>query len=212
MSEKTVKSSGSDMQESPKNSFFNSDMLKPIIVLSVICIVVSALLALTNSITSPIIEAKALEAAVATRRLVLPDATSFTELETTVEDVVSVHKDDGGSGYVIIAIGHGYKGDVPVTVGLDKDGKIVGISADASHETANVGSKVGQPEYLNQYMGLAPGQTDSISGATQASEDNAGGASAQANVDILSGATISSKAINSAVNLVYEAFNEVKEG
>lgn len=190
------------MSEKRKSNLW-SEMLKPVVVLTVICIVVSALLALTNGITAPIIEQKKLEAAMATRKELLPDATGFTELETTVEGVESVHADDGGSGYVIVVNGKGYKGDLPVTVALSPEGEILGIKVDASGETAGVGSKVGEASYLAQYIGLGKQQSDGISSATQNEDGSAA-------IDILSGATVSSKAVYNAVGLAFEAYEQVK--
>ncbi len=188
-----------------KNSPFITDMLKPILVLTIICIVVSALLAVTNSVTAPIIAQAKQAAAIAARKTLLPDATTFTELATTVDGVQSVHVDEGGSGYVIVVAGKGYKGDLPVTVALSPDGEIVGIQADASGETAGVGSKVGDEEYLKQYLGLNAADADSISSATQS------GADGGAHIDILSGATISSKGVNTSVQRAFEAYEQVKE-
>ena len=53
-----------------KSSVFN-DMIKPIIVLLIICLVVSALLGFTNSLTAPIIAENTRIAAEQTRRAVL---------------------------------------------------------------------------------------------------------------------------------------------
>ena len=50
-----------------KNNSTWNDILKPVVVLTVICFVVSGLLGLTNSITAPIIEENARLAADAAR-------------------------------------------------------------------------------------------------------------------------------------------------
>lgn len=174
-----------------KQSGLWADILKPIVVLTSICIVVSALLAMTNGLTAPIIEQARQAAAIATRKALLPDATGFTELSTTVENVESVHADDGGSGYVIVVTGTGYHGELPVTVALDAQGRLIGIHVDSSGETAGVGSKVGGEDFLAQYLG----QT---------------GATVSDGVDTLSGATISSKGVTAAVKDAFSAYEEIK--
>ena len=133
-----------------KNSFFK-EMAYPFIVLVVICIVVSALLGFTNSITAPIIEENARIEAENTRKSVLPEATTFTQLEVTSDmNVESIYADDGGSGYVITA--------------ASTEGEIVGISADVSSETQGVGSKAGQQAHLDKFLGRteAPGEDTGV--------------------------------------------------
>ena len=177
------------MQEKEKTE----NMLKPIVVLTVICLVVSLALALTNGVTKPIIDDAKAQRALETRMEMLPDATSFTECQVYIKNVSSVFQDDGGSGYVVTTVGKGYRGDVTVVVGLDAAGKIIGIKADASGETPDVGTRAGETAHTDQFLGLAPGAD------TRA-------------VDAVSGATISSHAVADAVNLAFEAYQAVKEG
>ena len=58
-----------------------NEFLKPIVVLVVICLVTSTLLAVTNSVTAPIIAEKAQGAAGEARRALLPDADKFVPVE-----------------------------------------------------------------------------------------------------------------------------------
>ena len=164
---------------------------KPVVVLTVICLVVSTLVALTDHVTRPIITEAELERANATRFELLPSAEGFEEVECDIENVTSVYKDTAGSGYIVTVTGKGYKGDLPVTVGFDADGVISGISVDASGESAGVGSRTQESTFTERFIGLT-GSADSV--------------------DTLSGATISSKAVKKAVNTAFDAYNAVKEG
>lgn len=175
----------------PKEKNNNKISLKPVVVLVCICLVMSGLLAVVNYVTAPIIEAAAQERLAATLRHLLPDATTFTEIKTDMPGVVAIYKDDGGSGFAIVTIGKGYKGDVTVTTAIDPSGTVLGISVDASGETANVGTRVSTPEFTDRFPGLIE-SADSI--------------------DTLGGATISSRAVKEAVNLAFLAFESVKEG
>ena len=74
-----------------KNSTWN-DLLKPVVVLTVICIVVSAALAAVNGITAPIIAAAAAEAANAARYELLPESDGFEAIEVEVEGVTEMYK------------------------------------------------------------------------------------------------------------------------
>ena len=173
-----------------KNNAFN-EMIKPIIVLVAICLVVSALLGLTNSVTAPIIEENARIEAEQTRAAVLPGAAGFTEIDCDLAalGLTGAYKENSGLGYVVTAANKGYAGDVVVTVGMDNDGKIVGISADVGTETSGVGTKAGADGYLANYVGLT-GNCDGV--------------------DTISNATFSSVAVKNGVNAALKAFDAIK--
>lgn len=168
-----------------------STLVKPVIVLFAICLVVSVLLAYTNSITAPIIEENDRIAAEATRSAVLEGSKSFTLIDCDTEalGIESAYREDSGLGYVITAGYKGYGGVVTVTVGLNPEGQVVGLSADVSTETSGVGSKAGQEDYLAQYKGL---------------QGSAQGA------DTISGATYSSTAVKNGVNAALAAYDKIK--
>ena len=180
------------MNETKKSSFFH-EMVRPFLVLVIICLVTSALLGVTHYYTEPVIEANAAAEAEETRKSVLPAATAFTEVEVSADaaasGVQSIYKDEGGSGYVITAVSKGYKGDVTVTIGFDASGAVAGIHADVSSETQGVGSKAGDDKYLSQFTGLT-GSADSV--------------------DTISGATYSSTAVRRAVNAAMAALAAIQ--
>lgn len=167
------------------------EYIKPIIVLIVICLIVSLELALTNSVTAPVIEAAELAQAEADRREMLPSAEDFALCECDIDGVESVYADTAGSGYVIVAVGKGYGGNVPVTVALDADGTVLAVRVGSNSETAGVGSRATEQDYLQIYQGVS-GSAD--------------------NVDALSGASITSRAVRTAVNAALAACEQVKGG
>ena len=168
-----------------KRTFFR-EMAKPFLVLTVICLAVSALLGFTNYVTKPVIEENAARQAEETRRAVLPEADGFTELDPSGwEGVDSIYRADNGAGYVITASAMGYKGVVTVTVGFDASGAVAGLSADVSTETVGIGSKAGEEAYLANYMGLTEG--------------------AGAAVDTITSATYSSRAVRLAIDYAMAA-------
>ena len=173
-----------------EHNTFN-EMIKPLIVLVAICLVVSALLGITNSITAPIIEENARIAAEETRKAVLDGAESFSEIDcdTAALGITGAYQEDSGRGYVITAENKGYGGMVVVTVGLDADGKIVGLNANVSTETSGVGSKAGREDYVNRFIGLTG--------------DSSG-------VDTISNATYSSTAVKTGVDAALAAFSAIK--
>ncbi len=172
-----------------KTNAFN-EYIKPALVLVVICLVVSFLLAFTHSVTDPIVKENERAEAERTRQEVLPGSTTFTELDVSgIEGIETAFRDDGGAGYVATAGYKGYGGTVVVTVGLDNDGKVVGISANVGSETPNVGTKAGQESYLANYIGL--------SGTAE-------------NVDTITNATYSSTAVRTGVTAILKAFDSIK--
>ena len=163
------------------------------VVLVVICLVVSLLLAVTNSMTSPVIEENARLEAERTRQEVLPGSTTFTKLDVDAAalGIEEAYREDGGLGYVVSAGYKGYGGIVTVTVGLDNDGKVVGISANVSSETKGIGSKAGQESYLSNYKDLV-------------------NAAAAEQVDTISNATYSSTAVRNGVSSILRNFESIK--
>ena len=168
------------------------EMIKPFIVLVVICIVTGALLGYTNSLTAPVIEANAVAAAEATRKAMLPEATGFEEIEADPAwGVDSIFRDTGGTGYVITAHAKGYGGNVVVTVGFDNEGTILHMNVDASTETQGVGSKTANQPNIDKYIGLT-------------------GPVAEDKSLLITSATFSSKAVRTAVQNAMDALTHVK--
>ena len=110
---------------------------KPIVVLSLICVIVTGALAATNEVTAPIITEATIAAENAARAEVLPEADSFSPVEgITVEGVSAVYTADNGAGAAITAI--------------------EAITVTQQEETKGIGSNVvDNPEYLAQYNGLS---------------------------------------------------------
>ena len=151
--------------EATKNNTFWTDMLRPVVVLVVICLVASALLGFTNSMTDPVIKENERIAAEASMRAALPAASSFEAQPVSDElaamGVTGVFVGNDNTGYVVTASNKGYGGDVIVTVGFDAAGTILNVDANVSTETVGVGSKVGERAILDKFTGLSG--TDSLS-------------------------------------------------
>lgn len=177
-----------------------NDIVKPIVVLLVICVVCSAALAGANELTAPIIAAQQAGAANAAYLEVLPEADGFEEItEFSTTNVQKVLKATNGAGWVIEASAKGFGGDVPAVVGFDASGAIVGLKFLENTETAGYGQKLvdGSADgtaFIAQFIGLS-GTLELGSG-----------------VDAIAGVTVSSKAALNAVNTATNCFNEVALG
>ena len=172
-----------------------TDFGAPIIVLVLICAIMSGLLALTNSITDPIIKKAEADANTAARLEVMPDAADFEEItvDGLPDSVVGVFKSTNDVGYVfsITAQGYGGKNTLKMAVGIGMDGKITGVKVLDHKETVGLGSKIAtDANFYGQFPGL----------------DAAGAA----NADTISGATFSSRYYKAAIADAFTAFEQVK--
>lgn len=174
-----------------KNSF--KEIIKPVLVLTCICLVVSALLAYVNTITAPIIADAEQKAAQQAMTEVLKEADSFEEVkaENLPERVTQVFSANNGMGYVFMLVTKGYGGDMNLICGIKSDGTIEACKTLSHSETSGLGSKTAEDPYRNQYSGKT---ADTLS-----------------EVDSISGATISSTAYMNAIKDAYTAFDIVKE-
>lgn len=154
-------------------STVKEDFIQPILILTLICLVASALLALTNSVTKPVIEATEATIAEAARKEVLPEADSFTMVDVELPEdsfVTEIYEATNGAGYVfmITCNGYGGKDTMSLICGMDADGKIVATKTLNHKETAGLGSKVTESEFSGQFIGkdAALEGVDTITGAT----------------------------------------------
>ena len=93
-------------------------------------------------------------------------------------------------GYIFnITTSKGYGGDIQLTVGIQSDGTVSGYSVLSISETAGLGMKATEPSFYNQYVNK---QADKF----VVSKDGGDGEQ----IDALSGATITSRAVTGAVN------------
>jgi len=170
-------------------------VFKPIVVLCAICVVVTAALAVTNQATAPVIAAATAEAQRQARMELLPDADNFTEVTgIQVENVSAVYTADNGAGVVITSTAKGYGGTMTVMTAFTPDGTIRQLKVTENKETKGIGSNVASSaSYWEKYAGLSAEKALVL----------------KTDVDAYSGATISSKALNAAVNAAIEAYNMI---
>lgn len=169
---------------------------RPVFVLVAICLVASVPLALVNALTAPVIADAARERAQATYRSLMPDAARFEEVPCEVEGVTTALRalDATGApiGYVVVAEAQGYGGELPIAVSFFLDGSVGSIVAMDNEETPGLGKRVAEPDFSDQFVGRPAEEV------------------ALADVDTISGATISSKAYVLAFNRAIEAYQEVQ--
>ncbi len=166
----------------------------PALVLILVCTVCVALLALTASVTAEARELQAQRLADANKLTLFPQADHFPEeaLEAAGPGIqggqpvdltqahpsvsmVALAQTGGETGGLIITVSSkGYGGQVPVMVGFDLSGQILGSGVDATAETAGLGQKVADPPFTGQFKGRESQDRlediDAVAGATISSD------------------------------------------
>ena len=178
-------------------------ILVPAIALLLICLVATTLLAGTNMITMEKIAANAVEKENSSRMVVLPEGKSYSEV-TTLESGITycIGSDEAGNevGYVFTTGAKGYGGTVGVMVGLDLEGTITGIEILSHSETPGLGANATGEAFKSRFAGKSGELTvDKNSNEGQ-------------NIQAITAATITSKAVVSAVNAAVAEFEVIKGG
>jgi len=153
-------------------------------ILAFICVVASASLALVNSATKSKIMAQAQAEEDAGLKELLPQAAHFEPVKTA--DTVAYYKahDSNGNliGVVFIASGKGYASQVQSLAAMKTDGTIIAVKIISQNETPGVGTRVAEPSFTGQFT-------------NKSNLDN---------VQAITGATISSRAVIESVKLKAE--------
>ena len=103
-------------------------------------------------------------------------------------------------GYVLIITDHeGYGGDIQFAMGVRNDGTLNGISFLSIGETAGLGMKATEDSFKNQFSGK------NVSKFSYTKN----GASADDEIDALSGATITTNAVTNGVNAGLDLINSL---
>lgn len=186
------------------------EILIPTVSLFVICLCVTALLAVTNAVTKDAIAYQQELSTAESRQAVCPDAVDFEKVEYDVQGVECYKAlDESGNliGYAISSASRGYGGDVKVMTGINsEDGSVIAINVyDNSGETPGLGVNTSGEKFTSQFAGLSSGTGVTV-------DKDAGKNPDSLAVDSVTGATISSRAVVDAVNQAFDAYNAVKEG
>ena len=113
----------------------------------------------------------------------LPGSTSFTEEAYDGDDanIKAVYRADNGC--VIMTSTYGYAGDIVMLIGVDNDGDVKGVVVREMAETYGLGANaLSDVDFLAQFLWTE------------------GDAEVGMNVDALTGATVTSKAVTRSVN------------
>ena len=174
----------------------NKEIIVPSATLLVICLVATLLLGVTNLLTAGQIAKLEEETKIAAMNEVLP-AEDYTQTEG--KEIYTAVKNGAVAGYIFVTGAKGYGGNISVMTAVDPAGKILAVSIlSASDETPGLGQNVTKEGFYSQFLGLSGDITVVKNGAN--STDN--------EINAVTGATISSKAVTKAVNEALTLYSE----
>ena len=114
---------------------------------------------------------------------ILPGSYKFAEEAYTGEDANISRVWKAETGYIVETVTYGYAGNITMLIGVSNDGKVTGLQVRDMEETYGLGAEaLSDWEFLAQFLG------------------NEGDAEVGSNVDAISGATVTSKAIARSIN------------
>jgi len=146
--------------------------IKNTAVLVCVCTVITLLLALTNSITAPVIEENANASANAALLEVMPEGSGFDAMDLSSYElpatVTEVYKENGGLGYVIKLVTAGYGTDMVIMCGVGTDGIVTGAVCLSSNETLGKEKTYGENFVDQNAEGVEA--VDTIASATKTTE------------------------------------------
>lgn len=182
--------------------------------LFIITAVATGVLAIVNSKTAPIVEAREKQEYEESLAKVFDGADKFESLSKTdkdkfnevasknenIEDIVLAYSGKEEVGYVFKVVGKGgYGGPITFVIGVDKENTIIGYEVLISSETKGFGSQVSEDPFKSSVVGTK--MDEKIVSAAEPNGDN--------DIQAISGTTISVKAILNGLNGAVSALEEL---
>ena len=166
------------------------EMLRYGFILGLICLIASGLLAGMNSLTKARILAQAQAEEQASLKEVMPQAANFEAVKADGNIIYYKAQDTKGNflGVAFKTTAKGYSSIIETMVGMNKDGTINTIKILNQNETPGLGARVVEPSFTGQF-------------AHKPAVD-------LSDVQVITGATISSQAV---IDAVKEKANEIQE-
>lgn len=188
-------------------------IIKLTVTLFLTCVVVAGLLGGVNAITADKIAASNWKKTVDAMSDVVADpaSTNFSDAMELTDAMTAAATAAGGTldsvyeaqvngqavGYAVKVVSSGSQGNIEMMVGVDTDGTVTGVSIVKNSETAGIGSKV----MANEPLATGVGVLDQFVGKSAAD----GTLTVGANVDAITGATVSSRGVTAGVNAALAA-------
>ena len=164
----------------------NNKIVKLALILFLVSAIVAAALGLVNGVTADRIKQLQAEK--------LAKAVDYTGSDATVDQIYKA----GDQGYVVQVTVSGSQGNITMIVGVDAEGKTTGISITSHSETSGLGAVAASTSEAGQAFRAQFVGKDSVA-VTKDGGD----------IDAISGATITSRAVCNGTNSALEAVKTV---
>ncbi len=161
-----------------------ADTLKrffPIISVTIVVFIAVALLGLTDTLVRPKIEWQKEQKIQRQLLEIFPDMTEHT-LEG---DIYMIYSNGAEIGFAFLAVGKGYGGLIDILIGLEDETTLKGVTIVSHLESPGLGARITETAFTDQFTG--------INIADIALQQKGG------EIDAITGATISSRAVVEAI-------------
>jgi len=206
------------MNESAKNN--NRFIAKLGFTLFVITAITALLLAGVNALTADPIAQLKIEARNNAMQLVMPDSTVLDDQTVVTENatVYTLQRSDRTFGYCVEVAPDGFGGPINMIVGIElvhENGSVIkritGVSIVSMEETAGLGTKAKDESFISQFAGLTYSAILE-NGSVNTMPSNITVGRGDADIDAISGATVTSKAVTKGVNIAMDAIKVTTAG
>ena len=179
-----------------------NNILKSCIVLFIVSSVCVTALAYVNEITKEPIKKQIEIAEIQAYNKIFPNADDFKKNEKTVstegavQEITSAYNSGALIGYVVKLDQKGYGGSISLMVGIENNGSVSGIEVLSHSETPGLGASIKESWFQDRYAGKNKFPLHVTKSASPAENE----------IDAITSATISTRAVTDAVNAAYEWF------
>ena len=175
------------------------DFIKMISVLFIACGLAAGSLAVVNAVTKEPIASYEKRQRDAALREVFPDADEFKNVAP--DRVWEVLRKGQKAGHIYLTQVQGYSGPITLMFGTDSNGAVTGLRVLSHTETPGLGAKIATAHFRDQF------KNKRLEQLILKKDDPAKG-----QIDAITGATISSRAVTKTVRSTLESFNKEKVG
>ncbi|MBP2644690.1 MAG: electron transport complex, RnfABCDGE type, subunit [Firmicutes bacterium] len=177
----------------------DSSMLKVAMNLAITCFIAGAIIAGTYSFTEPMAVQQRVKLKNDAMKELVKDADSFQAIEGRTDWYKAIK---GGKvvAYVVPAESKGYGGAIKMLAAVTPDAKPIDYKILSHNETPGLGDKASEPKFRNQFAGKSVEDLVVVKTPT----DN--------NIQALTGATITSRAVTKGIKEAVEAVAEYTAG
>ena len=178
----------------------NDSVFKIAMNLAIACIISGLIIAATYAVTNPIAEKQRIMLKELAMQSLIKDAEAFEPVEGKTDFYAAIK---GGNviGYIVPSESKGYGGAIKMLVAITTDGKIIDYNVLSMNETPGLGDKGAKEPFKTQFVGKT---AESLEVTKDPKNED--------NIQALTGATITSKAVTKAVREGLEKATDLTGG